>query len=145
MFSSVLRRTDLQVGLIDQARTSNLTPAAVDLAEVPGGIDAVAEPLYVRRHMMMPLCRWTRRTASRQARGQLVGAVAGDHGAICPEEEGGLNEAFAAPTARSCPSCASGQSRHSGVPGMRQKATHFFHADLSLAAVVRGTASSGVE
>ena len=28
---------------------------------------------------------------------------------------------------------------------MRQKATHFFHADLSLAAVVRGTARSGVE
>ena len=43
-------------------------------------------------------------------------------------------------------SCASaGQSRHSGVPRMRQKATHFFHAGLSLAAVVRGTARSGVE
>ena len=27
-----------------------------------------------------------------------MGAVAGDHGAVCPEEEGGLNEAFAAPT-----------------------------------------------
>ena len=38
--------------------------------------------------------------------------------------------------ARSCPSCASGQSRHSGVPRMRQKATHFFHADLSLAVVL---------
>ena len=30
--------------------------------------------------------------------GKLMGAVAGDHGAVCPEEEGGLNEAFAATT-----------------------------------------------
>ena len=28
----------------------------------------------------------------------MVGAVAGGHSAVCPEEEGGLNEAFAAPT-----------------------------------------------